>query len=268
MYQYEADYTHRPDADIAIVKLGSDLTVTPGVLHHCIQQIQSLRPRVQTILLPSGAVAFGAAENPEFAPHRKHRLARRVLASRGRFSYKWAIGEACMEHGVNSAVHFVTAELLGRYLYRDALLEAIYKQLRDGCVVSINEDDPKTSVYNEINCNDTLFAIMVGIIRANWGIILTGVDGLYNGPPGDPDSMLIEEVNNKDNWEQSIQEGTSEFGTGGMRNKIRAALLAAEFGANTIIANGLDLTHTPVTDFINGEPTRGTRVKHVSTDTA
>ncbi len=70
-------------------------------------------------------------------------------------------------------------------------------------------------------------------------MILSVIDGLYNGDPADPASKLIPLV---ENWDESLLSlataAKSTRGTGGMQSKLEAARTATAVGESVIIANG------------------------------
>ena len=77
------------------------------------------------------------------------------------------------------------------------------------------------------------------MIDADALIILTNVDGLFNGHPDDADSQLIPIVQPDDRHHlRAIAPSRSSFGRGGMHTKVRIAQKAAKVGIRTLIGNG------------------------------
>ena len=71
-------------------------------------------------------------------------------------------------------------------------------------------------------------------------IILTNVDGIYDGDPDSPDSRIIEEINIRDrDWMKNIATRKSGFGRGGMLTKSSIACKVAKEGIAVHIASGL-----------------------------
>ena len=67
-------------------------------------------------------------------------------------------------------------------------------------------------------------------------VILTDVDGLYDGDPKSPGSKIIPEVDRISPDIISLANGAgSSLGTGGMLTKIEAAQIATEAGIDTLI---------------------------------
>lgn len=118
--------------------------------------------------------------------------------------------------------------------------------LEFGVLPIVNEND--TVSVDEIKSlmmfgdNDTLSAVVAKLISADLLIILSDIDGLYDGNPKEnKDSSLIsivEEINDQVR-EYAGGSGTNR-GTGGMITKLDAAQIATDAGVNMIIANGND----------------------------
>ncbi|RRD40479.1 glutamate 5-kinase [Leptotrichia sp. OH3620_COT-345] len=106
----------------------------------------------------------------------------------------------------------------------------------------VNENDAVVSDEIKVGDNDTLSALVAGLIDADLLIILSDVQGLYNkNPQKYKDANLIEIVGNinEDIKKNAGGEGT-KFGTGGMVTKIIAAEMATKIGTHLIIASGDD----------------------------
>ena len=69
-------------------------------------------------------------------------------------------------------------------------------------------------------------------------IILSNIDGIYNGSPSDPDSLVIREIGQGKDLSNYIQTSKSSFGRGGMLTKTNIARKVADEGITVIIANG------------------------------
>lgn len=104
----------------------------------------------------------------------------------------------------------------------------------------INENDAIVADELKVGDNDTMSALVAGLIDADLLIILSDIDGLYNkNPQKYEDAKLIELVGDitEDIKNMAGGEG-SKFGTGGMITKIVAAEMATKIGTHLVIANG------------------------------
>ena len=106
----------------------------------------------------------------------------------------------------------------------------------------INENDAIVADEIKGGDNDTMSALVSGLIDADLVIILSDIDGLYNkNPQKYEDAKLIELVGDITEDVKNMAGGEgSKFGTGGMITKIIAAEMATKIGTNLVIANGDD----------------------------
>lgn len=114
--------------------------------------------------------------------------------------------------------------------------------LKNKIIPVINENDAIVSNELKVGDNDTLSALVSGLIDADLLIILSDVQGLYNkNPQKYEDANLIEIVGKIDDDIKKTAAGEgSKFGTGGMITKIIAAEMATKIGTNMVIASGED----------------------------
>lgn len=106
----------------------------------------------------------------------------------------------------------------------------------------INENDAIVADELKVGDNDTMSALVSGLIDADLVIILSDIDGLYNkNPQKYEDAKLIGLVGDITEDVKNMAGGEgSKFGTGGMITKIIAAEMATKIGTNLVIANGDD----------------------------
>lgn len=106
----------------------------------------------------------------------------------------------------------------------------------------INENDAVVSdaLALKVGDNDTMSALVAGLIDADLLIILSDIDGLYDKNPNQhTDAKLIEIVEKIDDNIKNMAGGEgSKLGTGGMITKIKAAEMATKIGTHLVIANG------------------------------
>jgi len=69
-------------------------------------------------------------------------------------------------------------------------------------------------------------------------IILSNIDGIYNGSPVEPESKVIQRIEKGQDISDYIQSTKSTFGRGGMLTKTTIARKIADQGIEVIIANG------------------------------
>jgi glutamate 5-kinase len=69
-------------------------------------------------------------------------------------------------------------------------------------------------------------------------IILSNIDGIFNGSPADPESKVIRQIEKGQDISDFIQSSKSTFGRGGMLTKTSIARKIADEGIDVYIANG------------------------------
>ena len=111
--------------------------------------------------------------------------------------------------------------------------------LEMGVVPIVNENDTISTEEIEFGDNDRLSAVVAGLIGADLLILLSDIDALYTADPNtDPKAKpipLVEEIT--EDILRTAGESHTSYGTGGMRTKLSAALIACGMGADMIIAN-------------------------------
>jgi glutamate 5-kinase len=113
-------------------------------------------------------------------------------------------------------------------------------------VAIVNEND--TVATNEIRFgdNDRLSALVAHLVGADALILLSDIDGLYDGDPRkateDRPARFITEVAAPDDLDGVVAGTGSRLGTGGMASKLSSALLAADAGVPVLLAAAADAT--------------------------
>ena len=104
----------------------------------------------------------------------------------------------------------------------------------------INENDTISTEEIAVGDNDTLSAIVAATVSADLLVLLSDIDGLYDGDPRkNPDAKLIPTVETVDERIIALGGGSgSSLGTGGMATKITAAELCMDAGIPMMVANG------------------------------
>ncbi|KAJ3301141.1 hypothetical protein HDV03_001312 [Kappamyces sp. JEL0829] len=119
----------------------------------------------------------------------------------------------------------------------NTLLELLNMQT----VPIINENDSVSSSEIRFGDNDSLSAIVAGMIHADHLFLLTDVDCLYSdNPRTNPNAVKIRVVSDVAKLRESINVSSpgSSVGTGGMVTKLIAAELATSAGCSMVISIG------------------------------
>lgn len=121
----------------------------------------------------------------------------------------------------------------------------------------INENDSVATDELKFGDNDTLSALVAGLVDADWLVMLTDVAGLYDRPPGEAGAKLIPVVEEITRAIEALAGGTgSDLGTGGMATKINAAKIATSSGIATALLSGRN--PQAIVDLLAGRDVIGT----------
>ncbi len=201
-----------------------------------------IRRGLEVTVVSSGAVAMGrqwlgGEEVGEGIPEKQ------ALAALGqsRLMQMWEAEFWHYERKI-AQVLFTRGDLSSRKRYLNArrTLERIHAF---GAIPVINENDTVATEELRFGDNDELAGMTAGVVGAQLVILLSDVEGLYaveqeeGGQPvfGEVVSQIEVDDERVDRW---AGPSASDVGTGGMISKVKAARLAARFGASTVIAPG------------------------------
>jgi len=190
----------------------------------------------QVLLVSSGAIATGLA--PLGLKKRPRDLAtQQAAASVGQGLLMARYTAAFAAHGLGTGQVLLTADdLMRRGHYRNA--QRTLERLLDLKIVPvINENDTVATDEIRFGDNDRLAALVAHVTRANALILLSDVDGLYDGDPRKGNARRIDVVAGPDDLlhVRAGKNGQSGVGTGGMSTKVDSALIATAAGIPTVV---------------------------------
>lgn len=196
---------------------------------------------MEVILVTSGAVGTGAnrmglKKIPKTLPEKQ------ALAAIGQGALLHIYEKIFAEYNKTVAQVLLTRDDLddrGRYLNAANTLVSILKM---GVIPIVNEND--TVVVEEIKFgdNDTLAALVAGLVDADLMVILSDVDGLYDRDPRScDDAELLYEIReiNESMLANSVSKGNT-FASGGMYTKLKAAEVCMSTGIPMVVANSAE----------------------------
>ncbi|MBN2473282.1 MAG: glutamate 5-kinase [Pirellulales bacterium] len=248
-------------ANTLVVKVGTRVLtrengqLDPGQIAGLVEQVnQVITSGRRVVLVSSGAVGagmgrLGLQRRPEDLAHLQ------AVAAVGQSVLVEAYERSLRMHDRHAAQVLLTAEdLEHRPRYLNAR-NTILTLLELGAVPVINEND--TVAVDELQTtfgdNDRLAAIVTNLIQAPLLVLLSDVDGLYDGDPAQPGRRVIPTVKRLDQSVFDLARDRSDgLSKGGMSSKLRAARLATGGGENVIIAGGR--TPNVLTRIIAAEP--------------
>ena len=240
----------RKDGTLDITRM-SALVDQVAELHHAGMEI---------VLISSGAVASGRSE-VKVGKKLDSVSARQLYSAVGQAKLINRYYELFREHGLMCGQVLTTKENFGsrtHYLNQKHCMEVM---LENGVIPIVNENDTISVTELMFTDNDEVSGLIATMMGMDALIILSNIDGIYNGNPADSASQVIPVVERgKTDLASYVQTGRSSFGRGGMLTKCHIAQKVADEGIMVVIANGKrsnilldllkDLEATPCTRFL------------------
>jgi len=192
----------------------------------------------ELVLVSSGAIAAGLG--PIGLPRRPRDLAtQQAAASVGQGLLMHRYTEAFARHGLTSGQVLLTAEdVVRRAHYRNAQ-RTLNRLLAMGAVPVVNENDTVATDEIRFGDNDRLAALVAHLVHADLLVLLSDVEGLYDGNPATSGSRLIPEVRTRADLAGARigRSGAAGVGTGGMASKVEAARIATAAGIPAVVTS-------------------------------
>lgn len=252
------------DLKRVVVKVGTnvltnrDNRILQPILKELVRQISELYERdIMTILVSSGSSMAGQ----EILGHSNitdPSTRRQVFSAVGQPRMMRHYYGLFNDYGMRCAQVLATKRDFDPGKHRENMINCYEGLLSEGVIPVANEDDAVSLSMSMFSDNDELASLVAELTNADMLIILTDIDGLYNGHPDDENSEKIDEVKVNENVEQYVQESEKGEGQGrgGMESKLKIAKGTAGKDIPTYIANGK--RENVIIDIIDGKEV-GTR---------
>ena len=230
-------------AERLVVKVGSSALTTAGNGLDVVRLnalVDALAGRIaqgsQLVLVSSGAIGAGLA--PLTLSKRPRDLAtQQAAASVGQLALAHAYAESFGRYSLTVGQVLLTSDdVVRRSHYRNAQ-RTFSRLLSLGAVPVVNENDTVATEEIRFGDNDRLAALVAHLIGADALVLLSDVDGLYDGDPRDGATRKITEVSDEADVDGiTVKMSSSGLGTGGMVSKLAAARTAAGAGIPVLLA--------------------------------
>lgn len=228
-----------------IVKIGSNVFTDENGLpditriNHLVEQVAAIKKQgKQVILVSSGAVASGRSL---ITVSEKYDAvaARQLLASIGQVKLINTYSQLFERFKILCSQVLVTKEDFRDRLHYLNMKNCLELLLQYEVIPVVNENDVVSVTELMFTDNDELAGLIASMLNAQALIILTNVDGIYNGDPKLAASRVINEIDGANiDFSSFITSGRSQFGRGGMITKSNIAQKVAALGIAVHIANG------------------------------
>ncbi|PKA56417.1 Delta-1-pyrroline-5-carboxylate synthase [Apostasia shenzhenica] len=257
------DYTRAFVKDVKriVIKVGTAVVTRPdgrlavGRLGTLCEQVKELNSQgFEVILVTSGAVGVGRQRlryrklvNSSFADLQKPQveLDGKACAAVGQSGLMALYDALFSQLDVTSSQLLVTDAEFKDPDFRKQLTQTVNSLLSLRVIPVFNENDAistRKAPYEDSSGifwdNDSLAALLSLELNVDLLVLLSDVEGLYSGPPGEPHSKIIHTYI-KERHQVGITFGDkSRVGRGGMTAKVKAAVHAAYAGIPVIITSG------------------------------
>jgi len=230
-----------------VIKVGSavlreDTTLAINRLNNLVDFIAKLKEekKLQVILVSSGAVAAG---NTVLNLDRKEILNRQALAAIGQPLLMKYYKKRFAQHDMKCAQMLLVAEDFDSRKRSENARAVMEILLQNNIVPIINENDVIANEELLFGDNDQLGAHAAYFFNADMLAILSDIDGFYDSNPHEnPDAKILKTVNSIDEEELQMKHTpNSEFATGGIVTKLKAANFLMKRNKKMYLTSGFDL---------------------------
>lgn len=246
-----------------VIKVGTSTLMYPnGKLN--LQRIEKLafvltdlkNQGKEVILVSSGAIGVGChrlnlTKRPATIPEQQ------AIAAVGQSELMNLYSQFFGNYGQIVGQLLLTRDIIDYPKSRNNVINTFEQLLKQGIIPVVNENDTvaveELDHLTKFGDNDRLSAIVSELVTADLLIMLSDIDGFYNdNPTTNPAATLFSDIHAITPELVTLAGGNgSEFGTGGMVTKLKAAHHVLEQNGQMILANGAD--PTIIFNIINGE---------------
>lgn len=218
-----------------------------------------MRAGSDVVVVSSGAIGAGLA--PLGLSTRPRDLAtKQAAASVGQLALAHAWGTSFARYDRTVGQVLLSADDFARREHHRNAQRTLDRLRSLGAIAVVNENDTVATEEIRFGDNDRLAALVAHLVGADALVLLSDVEGLYDGDPRKGDASFIPEVRSSADLDGVIAGSGGALGTGGMASKLSAARLAADAGVPVLLAAAtsadLALTTGKVGTAFAARPTR------------
>ncbi len=229
-----------------VIKVGSSvLTETTNIAEERMLNLVSLiteaRKKYEVILVSSGAVSAGYTA---VKLNRTIPTSKKVLASVGQSILMSSYKNMFDIYDVTISQILLTEEDFDSRVHTRIFQDIIDRTLKHDILPIVNENDISTTPDQLFGDNDQLSAHVAYYTGADMLIILSDIDGYYDSNPKSNPKAKIRKFVTELKEDELNQEHTpnSQFATGGIVTKLKAAQYLTDKNREMFLCNGYDLT--------------------------
>lgn len=228
-----------------VLKVGSAVLTQDGDIAHrrldnLVEFIAQLQKKYEVILVSSGAVAAGYTVLPL---DKKIVANKQALASIGQPLLMKTYKAEFAKYNILCSQVLIEATIFSDAIRLQHAKDAINKLLEHKVVPIINENDVTAVDELVFGDNDQLAAYITHYFNCDLLTILTDIDGFYDKNPHENKDAKLQKIVHKIKSEQLEQKhsANSEFATGGIVTKLKAADFLIQKNKEMFLTSGFEL---------------------------
>lgn len=247
-----------------VVKIGTSSLILPNgrvnlrTVDRLAYTLASLNNQgFQVALVSSGAIGAGLA-SLQLTQRPQEIAKQQALAAIGQMELMRIYSQRFLDYQTQVAQVLLTRDVLAFPVSRQHVLNTFEVLFEEGVIPIVNENDTvavdELDHHTTFSDNDELSAMVAVRLQADQLIVLSDIDGFYDqNPRENPAAKKLARVTELTPAMQKAAGGSgSNFGTGGMVTKLRAAQAMMAFGKQMVLCNGAN--PTVIFDVVAGKP--------------
>ncbi|MDA3908822.1 MAG: glutamate 5-kinase [Sulfurimonas sp.] len=229
-----------------VIKVGSSVLtsttdIAKGRMLNLVGLIVEARKKYEVILVSSGAVAAGYTS---VQLNKSIPTSKKVLASLGQPLLMSSYKSLFDIYDVTISQILLTEEDFDSRVHTKIVQDIIERTFKNDILPIVNENDISTTQDQLFGDNDQLSAHVAHYTDADILVILSDIDGYFDSNPKDNPKAKIRKIVTEIKDEELEQSYTpnSQFASGGIVTKLKAAKYMMENNREMFLCNGYDLS--------------------------
>ena len=244
-----------------VIKVGSAVltennNIAKERMMNLVTLIAKLKNKYDVILVTSGAVAAGYSA---LKLDKRKQISKKAIAAAGQPILMSAYKKKFDIYDIDTAQILLTEDDFDSRKRTKMFQEIIDTHLENGILPIVNENDITSTPEQLFGDNDQLSANISYATDADLLIILSDIDGYYDKNPNEYEDAILHKVINTlpESVLTDSSTANSEFATGGIVTKLKAADFLIRRGRKMFLCNGFDLS-TAQSFLLEGKHSLGT----------
>lgn len=237
-------------ADRIVIKIGTSTLIHHNskpnmlVIDHLAHMLSNIKKSgKEVVLVTSGAIGVGMGVLG--LDERPFKISKQqAVAAVGQTELIQLYNQALQKYDMVAAQMLLTKDVINFPESHTNVMNTFQELMQvPNAIPIINENDSMTvsemDHHTKFGDNDQLSAVVANLINADLLIMLSDIDGFYNGNPKKSAAVKYDTVTAIDEDIIAAAGGHgSKFGTGGMTTKLKAAKMVLKHHQQMILANG------------------------------